>query len=393
MIVNPWEKLAREATPSFERMELLLSRLGDPQSGLFVIQVAGTHGKTSVISFLEAVFCAAGLRVGVCTSLDFPDPAQALRLQGERVSPIAVSALLSLALDPWEEFVFGPGRPTMYEALTAVALAHFAKAQADLVVLEASTGHRFDPTNFVRPWLSLLTRVEAGERTAALAWEAAKLARPGVPLLTTAVEDEALEAVARACRTSGAALALVDPEDVELLELRWDRAIWRSRSDPFGLGPFETKFLGAYQRANLSLVLAALAELFGGFPLTREAVREGLSQAYLPGRFELIHSRPWIILDAAQDLGAAQAVLESLDSLPFIPGRRTLLLAHPEERLGQKMGDHLQPAFQEIAHFPPVELPLRLPRVLRGLGENDFLLILGPHAVLQEVRDVVQSSP
>jgi len=393
MAVNPWEKLACEATPSFERMKLLLSHLDDPQTGLFVIQVAGTHGKTSVISFLEAVFCAARLRVGVCTSLDFPDPAQALRLRGEKVSPKALSALLSLALDPWEEFVFGPGRPTLYEALVAVALAHFAKAHADLVVLEASTGHRWDPTNFVRPWLSLLTRVEAGERTVALAWEASKLARPGVPLLTASLEYEALEPLVRACRTSGAALTLVDPEDVELLELRWDRAIWRSRSDPFALGPFETKFLGTYQRANLSLVLAALAELFGGFPLTREAVREGLGQAHLPGRFELIHSRPWIILDAAQDLAGAQAVLESLDSLPPVPGRRTLLLAHPEERLGRQMGDHLRPAFQEIAHFPPVELPLRLPRVLRGLGEDDLLVILGPHAVLREVRDVVQSSP
>ncbi len=373
-------------------MKLLLSRLGEPQAGLPVIQVAGTHGKTSVISFLEAVFCAAGLRVGVCTSLDLPNPAEALRLQGEPVPSLTVSALLSAALDPWEEFLFGPGKPTVHEALTAVALAHFARAQADLVVLEASTGHRWDPTNFVRPWLSLLTRVEAGERTASLAWEVAKLARPGVPLLTTALEDEALEAVARTCRASGAALALVDPEDVELLELRWDRAIWRSRSDPFALGPFETPFSGVYQRANLSLALAGLAELFGGLPLTREAVREGLGQARLPGRFELVHSQPWIVLDAAQDMGAAQAILESVERLPPVPGRRTLLLAHKEERLGEEMGNHLREAFQEVKCTTPLELSWELPKVLRGLCEDDLLVILGPHLVLREVRDVVKSS-
>ncbi|MGB9757100.1 MAG: hypothetical protein ACP5LJ_03260 [Candidatus Bipolaricaulaceae bacterium] len=390
--MDPWERLSWEATPSFERMKLLLSRLGEPQAGLPVIQVAGTHGKTSVISFLEAVFCAAGLRVGVCTSLDLPNPAEALRFQGEPVPSLTVSALLSAALDPWEEFLFGPGKPTVHEALTAVALAHFARAQADLVVLEACTGHRWDPTNFVRPWLSLLTRVEAGERTASLAWEVAKLARPGVPLLTTALEDEALEAVARACRASGAALALVDPEDVELLELRWDRAIWRSRSDPFTLGPFETPFSGVYQRANLSLALAGLAELFGGLPLTREAVREGLSQARLPGRFELVHSQPWIVLDAAQDMGAAQALLESLERLPPVPGRRTLLLAHKEERLGEEMGNHLRQAFQEVKRTTPLELFWELPKVLRGLCEDDLLMILGPHPVLREVRDVVKSS-
>lgn len=327
--------------------------------------------------------------MGVCASPDLPAPEEAVRFQGEPVSAITISALLSAALEPWEDFVFGPGRPTLHEALTAVALAHFARIGADIAILEASTGHRWDPTNFVRPWLSLLTRVEAGERTASIAWETAKLARPGVPLLTTATEDETLEAVAQACRASGAALALVDPDDVELVELRWDRAIWRSRSDPFSLGPFETPFLGAYQGTNLSLVLAALAELFGGLPLTREAVREGLLQVKLPGRFELIHTQPWIVLDAAQDLGAAQAVRDSLERLPPLSGRRTLLLAHPEGRFGENMENFFRPAFERVVNVAPAELSLRLPQILRGLSEDDFLMIVGPHPVLREVRDVI----
>lgn len=389
MRVNPWGKLAHKPAPGFDRMELLLSRLGHPEEGLPVVQVAGTHGKSSVALFLEAVFSAAGLRTGVCTSPDFSDPTEAVRLQGEPVSPLVTSALLSAALEPWEDFVFGPGRPSLQEALIAVALAHFARTRTDIAVLEASTGNRWDPTNFVRRWLSLLTRVEAGERTVSLAWEAAKMARPGIPVLTTALEDEALEAMARACRSSGAALALVDPADVELLELCWDRAVWRSRSDPFDLGPFETKFLGAYQAANLSLTMAALAELFGGLPLTREAVREGLSRARLPGRFELVHRHPWIVVDAAQDEAGAQAVKDSLDRLPPLPGRRTLLLVHIEERLGKDMEDLLRPAFHRVLRVPPEELSLRVPQILRGLFEEDLLVILGPHSALREVRDVI----
>lgn len=390
--MNPWGRLASEASPGFERLELLLSRLGHPQEGLFVVQVAGTHGKSSVAAFLEAVFCAAGLRAGVCTSPDFPDPGEAIRLHGQPVSSITLSALLSVALEPWEEFLFGPGRPTVHEALVAVALAHFARANADLVVLEASTGHRWDPTNFVRPWLSLLTRVEAGERTPALAWEIARLARPGVPLLTTAMEEETLEALARVCRASGAALALVDPEDVELVELRWERAVWRSRADPFSLGPFETPFLGAYQGPNLSLVLAALGELIGGIHLTREAVREGLAQARIPRRFELVHARPWVVVDAAQDLVAAQALLAALNRLPPLSGRRSLLLAHPEERLGQSMAALLRPFFSEVLQLGPEGLANALPQVLRTLSQDDFLLVLGPHWALREVESVVRKA-
>jgi folylpolyglutamate synthase/dihydrofolate synthase len=374
-------------------MELLLARLGHPEEGLAVVQVAGTHGKSSVVAFLEAVFACAGLRVGVCASPDFADPAEALRFQGRPVPPSVVTALLSAALEPWEDFLFGPGKPTVYEALTAVALAHFARSQADVVLVEATTESRWDPTNFLRPRLSLLTRVEAGARTRTLAWEAACLARPGIPLLTTALEDEAVEALARGCRRSGAALVLVDPHDVELLELKWEKAVWRSRSDPFELGPFETHVAGAYQGANLSLVLAALAELFGGLPITREAIREGLLKARLPGRFEVVHARPWVVMDAAQDLAAAQALLDSLERLPPFSGRRSLLLAHLQEPLGAEMEAVLRPAFQETTRVPPGELPLRFPYVLRGLAANDFLLILGPPSALREVRDVLGSPP
>jgi len=101
-----------------------------------------------VVGFLEAVFCAAGVRVGVCASPDFPDPAEAVRLQGKPVPPLILSSLLSTALEPFEEFVFGPGKPTTQEALLAVALAHFARSGVDVVVLEASTGNRWGSHEF-----------------------------------------------------------------------------------------------------------------------------------------------------------------------------------------------------------------------------------------------------
>ncbi len=390
MSVDPWGKLAHKAAPGFGRMELLLSRLGHPEEGLPVIQVAGSHGKSSVVAFLEAVFQAAGLRVGVCGSPDLPEPGEAVRLQGQPVPSFALTSLLSRALEPWEGLVFGPGKPTVHEALMAVALAHFVQAQTDIVILEASTGQRWDPTNFVRPWLTLLTCLAAGEHTARLAWEAVPLARPGVPLLSTAAEVEALEALARASQRNGAALALVDPADVELLELRWERAVWRSRSDPLALGAFETRFVGPYQAPNLALVCGALAELCGGLPLSSAAMRAGFAQAQLPRRFELVHTQPWIVVDAAQDEAAAQALRNSLNHLPPLSGRKTLVLVHPEESLAQDMEALLRDAFSEVWRPQPGEFPSHLPRVLRRLSEEDFLMIVGPHPVLREVTGAIR---
>lgn len=386
--MNLWENLSQTAAPGFSRLEALLSHLGHPEEGLSVVQVAGTHGKSSVAAFLEAVFQAAGLCVGVCAPPDPMDPWQAVRLRGHPLSPTTGSALLSRALGPWEGLVPGPGKPTAHEAFTALALAHFAQAQADIAILEASTGQRYDPTNFVRPRLVLITQLGAGQRRSGGAWEVATLARPGIPILTTAKED--LEWLARACRQNGAALALLDPEDVELVELSWDRAVWRSRSDPLNLGPFKTRFLGAYQAANLALVLGALAELWGGWPLSLEAVRAGFAQAYIPGGFELVRMRPWVVVDAAQDEVTAQALRTSLAHLPPISGHRALFLIHPEEQLAKEMEAVLRPAFSQVWRSSPEESLDILPHALHLLSEEDFLLIVGPHPVLQEVRIVIQ---
>ncbi|MFN3346768.1 MAG: hypothetical protein ACK42E_03035, partial [Candidatus Bipolaricaulaceae bacterium] len=222
-----WSELSREALPGLGRVKRLLARLGHPEEGLPVIQVGGTHGKTSVIGMVESVLNAAGVPVGVVTSLDRPQPWTAARLQGEPLPPERLEGLVVQALRTWEDFV-EVGRPTAQEAVLAAALAHFAAQEAALVLLERTIGGPWDPTNCVRPQLSLLTDVFPPEGAE---WEAKGLVQSGVPLLTP-VEDEAVVAVAEACQAAGAALSLVDARDVELLDLRWERAVWRSLTDP-----------------------------------------------------------------------------------------------------------------------------------------------------------------
>ena len=52
------------------RVRALLSRLGHPEARFPVIQVGGTNGEGAVVALLEAVFAAAGVRVGAYTSPD-----------------------------------------------------------------------------------------------------------------------------------------------------------------------------------------------------------------------------------------------------------------------------------------------------------------------------------
>ncbi len=383
-----WSELAQEALPGLGRMRRLLAHLGHPEEGLPVIQVAGTHGKTSVIGILESTLGVAGVQVGVVTSLDRPHPWEAARLAGKYLCSERLEPLVSQAVWPWEDFA-EVGRPTPQEAVLAGALAYFAALKVELVLLERTVGGPWDPTNCVRPQLSLLTQVLP---PANAEWEVRGLAQAGVPLLTTA-EDEALLAVAEACQAAGAALSLVGSQDVKLVELGWDRAVWRSHSDPFSLGLFETPFLGAYQAPNLAVSLATLAELMGGFGLSRGAVAEGLRSLSLPCRFELVHRGPWVIVDVCQTGVAAHALRRSLAHLPPLEGRRHLLLSHPSSTLAAEMLEILRPAFSRAEEVLPAQLAEAARRWASRLGEEDLLVIAGVYPALWEVRRVFVPSP
>jgi dihydrofolate synthase / folylpolyglutamate synthase len=48
---------------------------------------------------------------------------------------------------------------TFFELTTAMAFAHFAEEQADVVVVEAGLGGKLDATNIITPALSIITSV------------------------------------------------------------------------------------------------------------------------------------------------------------------------------------------------------------------------------------------
>ena len=62
-----------------DRMDAALHELNHPCRTIPAIQVLGTNGKGSIVSFLESALCAAGLRCGVtCLLYTSPSPRDGL---------------------------------------------------------------------------------------------------------------------------------------------------------------------------------------------------------------------------------------------------------------------------------------------------------------------------
>ena len=73
------------------------------------------------------------------------------------------------------------------------------------------------------------------------------------------------------------------------------------------------------QLLNASGVLAALTALRERLPVTAQAVRNGLSLAALPGRFQIIPGQPTLVLDVAHNPHAVAALTANLDAMGFFP--------------------------------------------------------------------------
>ena len=61
-------------------------------------------------------------------------------------------------------------------------------------------------------------------------------------------------------------------------------------------------------------MLAAIQVLQDKIPVSEQAIKQGLSHVNLPGRFQLIHSEPPVLLDVSHNPQAAQALTEYLQA-------------------------------------------------------------------------------
>jgi dihydrofolate synthase/folylpolyglutamate synthase len=79
---------------------------------------------------------------------------------------------------------------------------------------------------------------------------------------------------------------------------------------------------GSYQLANAAAALTALDAVRDRLPVSMNAVRQGLVDIQLPGRFQVMPGRPVTVLDVAHNPQAALALADNLGGMGFHP--RTL---------------------------------------------------------------------
>jgi dihydrofolate synthase/folylpolyglutamate synthase len=312
-----------------ETTHTLLSFLGNPQSSLRFIHVAGSNGKGSTCAFMASFLKRAGYKTGLYTSPHLCDIRERFRVNGLWISQKDFDRHSSRVLKACEQVKKKLGHyPTHFEVLTAIAFGWFKEQQVDWVVLEVGLGGRLDATNVITSTaLSLITPIGLehqailGKTISQIAGEKAGIIKSGSFVATVQYSSEALRVIHEKAAQSAAQLWSADKD------FKYHRTAKGFHWSGPGLNQeIHLPNNAEYQVTNAALALAGIQYLrtCDGVKTTAAAIQKAFNQMSWPGRVEVVSQKPLILLDGAHNPDGAQ-VLSAYLKRQF-PGRRWIVL-------------------------------------------------------------------
>jgi dihydrofolate synthase / folylpolyglutamate synthase len=303
-----------------ERMNRLLTALGEPQRAQPAIAVVGTNGKSSTTRFCAAILAGQGLRVGAYLSPHITGWSERILIDGEPLGAVGFADAIGRVKSAADSLDRGPDdRVTQFEALTAAAFVAFAEAGVDAAVVEAGLGGRFDATNVLPDaGVRIFTNVALehtellGDTVAQIAAEKLAISPDGFAgWVFGRLDPDAAAGVAAECARR------------EMTGWRLDREVALLRT-PAGVEvrcPGETYtdlrlgVGGSFQDENLAVAVAACRR-FLGHPLGEDSLRASVAAVRIPGRLEVFAGAPTVVIDGAHNPAGIAALVAALAEAP-----------------------------------------------------------------------------
>jgi dihydrofolate synthase/folylpolyglutamate synthase len=275
---------------SLSRMRLLLRLTGNPDRQLKIIHIAGTSGKGSVTNYIYNILQQAGYKVGAHFSPFVSVATEKIQINNKFIS---VEEFIKI-VDDLKPIVNQCSRtissPSYFELWILASLVYFKNKKCDYVVLETGCGGRFDATNAVnKTLLSVITNIGLdhtfilGKTIAKIAFEKAGIIRKNGIVFTAAERPSALNVIKKVCRSQHAKLIVVNNNSDETINRDLASVVAR------------------YLRIN------------------EQTIADGLNEARLPARFEIVQNKPFVILDGAHNPDKLAYLARQIKSLKTHP--------------------------------------------------------------------------
>lgn len=312
-----------QGAPGLARMQNLCDHLGNPEKELQCIHIAGTNGKGSLAAMTSSILTAAGYKTGLTISPYVVDFRERFQIDGEMIPPRTLANLTEKVLDAIDAIeAEGGEKPVEFEAVTALAFLWLAREKCDLVVLETGLGGRCDATNVVpHKLVAAITKIGydhmevLGDTLDKIAAEKAGIIKEGTVVVN--YPDQPAEAMGPILTAAAEAhTSIITPDKDDLTLLRGKRL--ENRID-YGGYRAALGLPGTHQANHAAMAVEIALALWRefGYDISDDAILQGLADARMPARIEVLRRHPLLLLDGCHNPDGAKMLAATLTRADF----------------------------------------------------------------------------
>ena len=309
------------------------------------VVVTGSKGKGSVANMISRIL-QTNLSVGLMTSPHITDFRERFRVNDTMISEADFCRLmtqirpeiLDIASDLPESVCISP-----MGIQADLALTYFSEKHTDFNVFECGKGAKYDDVNNIRHDYAVINRIflehtrELGDTLAAIAEDKSHVITEEQKCVYFAEQEpEVLEVLVRRAK------AMQVPYKIYGRDFQAENIRYACSGMLFDVvigdniyPDLQIPLLGEHQAKNCALALAVCVDVMADLyrestTFSMPAVRKNLSLLHWPGRMEVLHSDPFVLLDACINSASCENVKDVLRHLGI--SNCTVIVGIPEDK-------------------------------------------------------------
>ena len=383
--VREWilDRMKYKRKYGLDRMRALMSLLGNPQDEYPIIHVTGTNGKGSTIAMLSSLFVHHGKKVGAFVSPHLIDYTDRFLIDGE-VMPEEEFEIVGNLVQQAETKLIDEYEPlSFFEIMTAMALVYFSRKKVEVALLEVGIGGLLDTTNIVDSTMSVITSIGMdheemlGNTIEEIAIQKMGIFKQNQAVVLGNLPTEALQVAVVVGKAYNCDLHAFEREfKIEPLE---DGFIFTNADIQIHIPYLNLK--GKYQLENAAVALECflLFEKKFQLPIDSSAIQESFQTVTWPGRMEVVHHSPTVILDGAHNIHALKRFVETVKQNGELEDQQTILFSALKRKHYKEMVDYLR------KELPEARLVLTTFDYVGAIEKQDYL-----HSEIEFVENAQQ---
>ncbi len=313
------EKLnIRGIKPGLSEVEKLDKIVGSPSESLSFVHVAGTNAKGSVSTYITSILAASGYKVGTFMSPAVFDEREIISINGK---PISKPKFAHYVTKIGEAIINEPDlQPTVFEFQTVLAYLCFKGEGCDIAVVECGMGGEGDATNIIKNTkVCVFTPIDMdhsaflGDTVEKIAAQKSGIMKKGSICVSARQLSEVCTVLDNRNEREGlSGVTYVDKDAVSKVKLYTSKSTFTYKHHK----DVCITLLGRNQIENAALAMEACDALLtlGYDKIKESSVKKGLEKAFLPGRFNIIAQKPYVVLDGGHNPAAAKCLCDNIDT-------------------------------------------------------------------------------